>query len=320
MRWPIAIVSALTFAIMMVAVGCAASESAGDDEQAIAVAPEDEQQVSDSEDRADDLDETADAEGPVEESEPVDLIARLSQSRLDSQQFARVADEAPHSGPGQTLGALGLLPDSERCDGEPCNYCELGTEDTFEFEEQSLSARSCCAGEDQCVMELYFGDDDSSVAIVDGAIGEAHFSSDARSVVVSSQARSTGDEEIFFVQLEQLRAMARPIDEGTPVVASGELRDEAPFRLSADAVHRLEALSARAVEEGERECDTGHHLPTLFELSEDAEPLSDSLEITFERWDDDDRLVMSTLADGAGQTTMTVDPESHCMQRVDARG
>lgn len=291
----------LPYAIMALFIGgCAASETADEPPEPEAVEP--------APDEADD----ASAQG-----DPQQMRRALDESVVDGEEFARLADETADEEVRKTLDVMGVLPTAGRCDGGPCEVCEIGDREVFELADTPLAVRTCCVDGDHCFSEIYFGDDDTTIGVIDGALEAHQFSVRARWLVVATEAHSEADGDLFAVETDGLRHRAGPVDEPTPVVDTDELRRRAQWSLDVSRLHRVEALSARAVEEAQHECGDGHHLPTLLALADEATPLTKRLDVVFERWTERGVMVFTTRADGAGETTMYVDPDTECMERYD---
>lgn len=241
--------------------------------------------------------------------EPLDVT-------LDRQQLAERIDEAPDSELANIAGALAITPDATECDGEPCEICEIGWSATHRPAETSMTVHSCCA-QQGCFNEIRFSDDELALGLFGESFTNTAVSPDGERVAVFSSADTEGDEPVAVVDTDVLRQLAAPADEPLALVDRRELLDEASWALQPADLHRLEALSARAVEEAQQECDEGSHLPTLIELAEDAEPLSDRLQIEFERWLDSDRVLVATRSgDDESLTALVLDLETECMVRT----
>lgn len=298
--------------------GCAATEGVDGEDEAVAVATpaqdvDDPQKVDKSQKDA--------AEAVSDEPPRERLTDAFSALSLDPQTLNEGDQQALDEQSIDTLGALGILPSSQLCDGAPCGFCEAGVEASFQLDAEPIAVRSCCEDKGRCVSQIYFGDDESSLALVGDGLEPIHFSLDQQKVVLSPSGSTVDDGEIFFVYIEDLRARAQPVEENTPVFGSEEFSVQSSFGLKVRDMHRLENLSARALDEARSECEAGDsvYLPELFRLSEDATPLTERLEIEFERWSRDGELVLTSISNGEGWTSMIIDPPSRCMKRY-ARG
>ncbi len=288
--------------------GCAATEEVEDEEQAVAMEPEDVQTSPE---------DVVASVGEVTQQEQVSQA--LSESIVDAEPSIDDFEPSGDEEILQTLGALGMLSTSDLCDDGPCRFCEVGSEASFEVQRRSVALRSCCEGEQRCLSQIYFGDDQTSLVFVGQAVEPVHFSPSADAVVVSPSISSDGDGELYSVAVDELRDSAQPVEEPTPLYTAADLRDRAAWSISATRIHRLEGLSARAVEEarGAGECDgDAVSLPRLFEISRDATPLSERLQIDFERWTEAGEWLLTSTSDDTGWTTMLIDPTTQCMERT----
>lgn len=211
------------------------------------------------------------------------------------------ADEAPGAAsPGAAFR-------EDRCqsgDGEP------GAE--FFVDQASIHVQQCCDDSHQCLWELTFAGGDKSLAISGDDVDAERFSPDGRFLLLT-----TSEERTYFsVPVDRLQALADDSDDARAPITVDELAEDAAWTLDVDAVHRLEALSARAVDEAREKCDSGVHLPTLLERAEGAEPHSDRLDVEFEGWRTDSTVELSTKNSDGGATTMRVDVDTECMERT----
>lgn len=274
-------------------------------------------------DLADDGEEQAKAVEPEsgDDDSLVDSRTIVDERPFDIEAITEAVEQSGDESLDEAIGALGMRPDSEYCDGAPCRDCQEGTDKSFVVDEADLAVRSCCSI-NTCVSQWSFDDGQSTLVVIGDPVEPVVISPDARSVVLPSQAWSGDGEAIAVVALDELEAMAQPIDESSPVVIDRQLVDQARWTLEAESLHRLQALSARAIEEGQTPCQTGVHLPTLFEQSDDADPLSEGVLVGAVRWASPSNLVADTIDPGredTSSTLMQLDLEGECMERFTAR-
>lgn len=277
-----------------------------------------------------DEDERAEAVESAPEAEDIDdsvAAAEIFDGReFDVERLAEAVDEAGDERATEALGSMGMIPESELCDGGPCTSCEVGAESRFFVEEAGLAVRSCCDDTD-CITQWYFEDDEASLIIVGDGVGPADVSPDGRAVALIRHAvvgewpggdstdedLAAAEEAVAVVDIDELQRRAQPDAEPTPVLVASQALEFADWTLYADDLRGLEALSARAVQEGQEPCEAGVHLPTLFELAEGADPLSPALMVELLRWVDDSTLLAKSY-DSAG-TWMLLDVQTECMER-----
>ncbi len=278
---------------------CTASEIADDDERAEAVEP------------------TAEA---ADTEESTAAVQSLDDREFDVEALSEAGEDRGDDGATELLGSLGLMPQSRLCDGGPCARCEVGSESLFASEDADVVVHSCCDVEG-CVNQWFFDDGDSAVVTIGELPEPAYFSPDGRYVVVQdrsisgAEAQDSGDSAVMVAELEALRDRAHPVDETPTMLVSADLKELATWTLGAEEIHRLEALSARAIQEGEEHCDQGVHLPTLIELSQDAVPITDLLRLKALRWTRDGELLLETTGEEPGFTSVEVAVDTECMQR-----
>ncbi len=136
-----------------------------------------------------------------------------------------------------------------------------------------------------------------------------HISDDGTTLAWPTHGQSSDDSQVAFLAIDALADQAQDIDGHPP-------EDVITHRLSPTPLHRLSALSARAVDEARDQCSgDAVHLPTLMDLSADSEPLSDELHIHFESWIDDDRAIFSTTTEHPGWSALILDLHTECMER-----
>ena len=227
----------------------------------------------------------------------------------------RLASKSDHQQVRDALDALELAPETDRCDEEVCRVCDRGTRTAFQHDGAQIEIRSCCR-DGGCINLLQFHEHHKAVGVVGPRLEPKDLLADGSKLMVSPKATSqTGDQALFSVSMQTLRDRGTSVDEPLTLVGLDELQDESEFSISADAFHRLESLPARALEEGEEQCEQGHHLPTLLDIAESMSPRSSSLELQFERWVGKSHLLFSTQTDDNSKTRVHVDRHSECFRR-----
>ena len=186
---------------------------------------------------------------------------------------------------------------------------------------RSLIPRADMAIETQChgmrCENLITFDGQRELLLQGPAIAQHHLSPDGSTLAWPSTASNSLDESILFIPVADLADLAAQPGDDAPRPGSSELAGLSTDHIEVDALHRVEPLSARALEEARQDCSSEDavHLPTFLELSADAEPYSEALQISFERWIDDDQWLFSTESDGDNWTSMNVDTTTDCMER-----
>lgn len=273
---------AATTTCLLVIAGCAAQEMSGD-EEAVAVEPDEE------------LEERTDQ--AIEESKGLE--------------FSVIVDDESR-GELSDLGMVRIDDDRVSCDIEGGMWTSV-----FDVDAADLVVSNCCDRGGACLTTLTFVDDESHLAMTGRNLETRDFSPDGRRVTVVAAATSGGAvPALAIADVEDLRRQAVPVDEAPPIIPADEGADLAAWQLEARALHKLEGLSARALDEARGDCEEGHHLPTLIELAEEGQPISSELDLYFERWLDDGDLLLSTGDDGPGGTAIVLEQPSQCMVRT----
>lgn len=296
LRTWITLVSAVLAAVAFAAVGCASQESSDGEQAAMAVAPGD--------------DETGSTPGG-DRGEWAGNNGEFS-ARLTSEVLKRAAEASSDPRAGEIVESLGLSPDSDQCGGEPCDICDIGWYSATDYDED-LSIHSCCSGEG-CLHEFQFGEGQRRLGLFGPPVEPTRFGPD--SIVLEPRGATEADGRVWAGLLKLLEKTARRADDRPAVVGVADLGDEARWRLDVDEIHRLEALPARAIQEAREGCQQGVHLPTLGQMSPDASPRSERLELQFERWLDDREVLLTATTDGTHTSRLRVDVDSMCMVRT----
>lgn len=266
--------------VAVAASACAAGESSDDEEiRAIAQAPAQ-------------ADEAERAEEPMEPG-------------AEQQEDAAAVESSVITGPADEA-----LAHPGECEGRTT---------TFEIDHGELVVGVCCSSGAGCETQLTFAGSGDHLVVEGQALDEIQFSPRANWLIISTAASSTDGTALGVVAVDDLRALAGPVDQAPVGLGMDDLEQAVSWKLRADALHRFERLSARAGDEAARHCEEGFHLPTLIELAADATPYSQWLELTFDGWTDDERLMATSITDDGGRTVLYVDLTTECMERYDAR-